>query len=236
MDYGPGMPEALWTHVDVLFTRDAAGRLTATRDATPRPAPRVFVARSKAACVVTVRADVPAELAAEIQRLIAAEPPDPDPSQPSTLACAPALRALFESPDEARAGPLYRLPSDLPPQPGARILDPGEAAQRLTGRFRWLAAAPEYLAPLAIAEVDGVVAAACHSPRGRTATAAEAGVLTLEAYRGRGLATAVVVAWAGALQRLGLEALYSTTWSNRASRAIAARLSAQAYGSSWQLE
>jgi RimJ/RimL family protein N-acetyltransferase len=65
--------------------------------------------------------------------------------------------------------------------------------------------------------------------------AAEAGVETLEAFRGRGLATAAVACWARAVQRSGRLALYSTSWDNAPSQAVARRLSARLYGENSQL-
>jgi RimJ/RimL family protein N-acetyltransferase len=91
------------------------------------------------------------------------------------------------------------------------------------------------LAPVVIAFADGQPAAVCHSPRGCTAVAAEAGVETLEPFRNRGLATAAVACWARAIQRTGRLALYSTSWENVASLRVARRLSARPYGENWHL-
>jgi hypothetical protein len=51
----------------------------------------------------------------------------------------------------------------------------------------------------------------------------EAGVETAAASR-RGHAPAVVAAWAAAVRALGAEPLYSTSWQNSASRAVARKL------------
>ncbi len=101
--------------------------------------------------------------------------------------------------------------------------------------FPWLAGQFGALSPVVIAFEAGQAAAVCHSPRGRTALAAEAGVETLEPFRGRGLATAAVACWARAVQRTGRHALYSTSWENKASQAIARRVSARLYGEDWHL-
>lgn len=58
---------------------------------------------------------------------------------------------------------------------------------------------------------------------------------TLPAFRGRGLATAAVACWGRAVQRSGRTALYSTSWENAASRAIAKKLSAVLYGEDWSV-
>src|SRR5438876_246856 len=66
--------------------------------------------------------------------------------------------------------------------------------------------------------------------------AAEAGVETLDAMRGRGYATAAVAAWAAALRRRGLLPLYSASWENVASQRVAEKVGAVCYGEDWEIE
>ena len=54
--------------------------------------------------------------------------------------------------------------------------------------------------------------------------AAEAGVETASAYRGRGFAPRVTAAWAAAIRASGRVPLYSTGWTNTQSRAVARKL------------
>jgi hypothetical protein len=81
---------------------------------------------------------------------------------------------------------------------------------------------------------DGFVVALCYSARS-SAEAAEAGAETASDYRGRGLILHAVAAWAAAVQRSGRLALYSTEWTNAASRRVAAKLGALEYGENWHL-
>ena len=57
-----------------------------------------------------------------------------------------------------------------------------------------------------------------------TPRAHEAGVETAAECRGRGHAAAVVARWAAAVREQGAEPLYSTSWRNKASRAVARKL------------
>jgi hypothetical protein len=131
-------------------------------------------------------------------------------------------------------GPAYVLPDGLPHDHRAREVGVEESA--LWGEaFPWLAEAFRAVAPVAIAFAGGQPAAICHAPRGCTESAAEAGVETLAPFRGRGLATAAGACWARAVQRAGRLALYSTSWENAASQAVARRLSARVHAENWHV-
>lgn len=71
--------------------------------------------------------------------------------------------------------------------------------------------------------VDGMVVSTCESSRENNA-AGEAWVRTLEAYRRRGYARQVTLAWAHSLQQQGKVPFYSHNWENAASCAVAQSL------------
>jgi len=144
------------------------------------------------------------------------------------------VRELLAPVELEYRGPAYVLTEDLPRDERAREVTVDEGSEWL-GAFPWLAEKFDAFAPVAIAFDAGRAAAVCHSPRGRTASAVEAGVETLEPFRGRGLATAAVACWARAVRRTGRLALYSTSWGNTASQGVARRLSARLYGEDWHL-
>ncbi len=54
-------------------------------------------------------------------------------------------------------------------------------------------------------------------------------------YRGRGYAATVTAAWALAIRASGRIPLYSTSWDNTASLAVARKLGLIAYASDWSL-
>jgi hypothetical protein len=86
---------------------------------------------------------------------------------------------------------------------------------------------------LAVVE-DGHPVSVCFCAR-RSDVAAEAGLDTAPAYRGRGFGPRVTAAWALAIRASGRIPLYSTSWTNDASLAVARKLSLVAYASDWSL-
>jgi len=220
--------------LDVLLARDGEGRLTTTRDPSARPAPRLFLGRSGEGKVWAVRQDVPAPVRIQLERACAAEPALASPLAKRSPRCREQLRGLLEPVAAEYRGPAFVLPRELPRDQRAREVS-REDASDWSDAFPWLAEDFQALAPVVIAFEAGEPAAVCHSPRGRTPVAAEAGVETLARFRGRGLATAAVACWAAALQRSGRLALYSTSWDNAGSQAVARRLGARLYGEDWHL-
>jgi hypothetical protein len=221
--------------LEVLFARDTAGRLVSTRDSAPKPAPRVFLGRSRDGNAWALRHDVDLAIADPIERLLAAEAPLAEPMADDTPACRVQVIELLGGLTTEHRGPAYVLPRDLPHDDRARLVRAEDCAA-LGDAFPWLAAEFVAVAPVAIAFDGGEPAAICHAPRGMTAFVAEAGVETIERFRGRGLATAAVACWARAVQQSGRVALYSTTWDNAASRAVARRLGATVYGENWHVD
>ncbi len=96
---------------------------------------------------------------------------------------------------------------------------------RLFGRELGEGACPKQL---------GHAVSACFRAR-RSRVAAEAGLETAGAFRGRGLGSRVTAAWALAIRESGRTPLYSTSWDNDASRAVAGKLGLRTYASSWSI-
>lgn len=83
--------------------------------------------------------------------------------------------------------------------------------------------------PCYMTVADHMAVSVCYSAR-HNDRAAEAGVETLEGYRGRGYATRAAASWAQAIRQSGRIPLYSTSWDNYASQATARRLQLHRYG------
>jgi predicted GNAT family acetyltransferase len=82
--------------------------------------------------------------------------------------------------------------------------------------------------------LDGKAVSVCASVR-ITPAADEAGVDTHRDFRRQGHAARAVVAWARAVREVDRIPLYSTSWQNEASRALAHRLGLIQFGSDLHL-
>ena len=89
-------------------------------------------------------------------------------------------------------------------------------------------------APMMAIVEDGYPVSICSCAR-RSDKAAEAGLETAEAFRGRGYGPRVTAAWALAVRASGRIPLYSTSWDNAASLAVARKLGLVAYAGNWSL-
>ncbi len=212
-----------------LYQLDGVGRLLAVNeDEVPAP-PRLFVGRTTAGNLWHTRYDLPASLVAEIDALLATEPPATNLQAP--LHCEAALRDLLnkQAPITGEwSGPAWWCPEGIAGKPHV-------VAVQLTDNRLLQANFPGWARDFAVSQpcgavvVDGAAVAVCCSAR-VSAVAAEAGVNTAEAYRGRGYAAAAVAAWAAAVRASGRLPLYSTSWDNVASQGVARTLGLRLYG------
>ncbi len=225
---------------EAMFTHDSAGRMVAINEpGGGGPAPRIFLGRSQMGSLWRVRHDLPDATVRRLEALAASEPVNDDlRTEPRNMAAfLEALRADGEEP-VMTSGPAYRFPDAPLPSPTGitwitrenldllRLLDwdlEALAAGELDG---W--------APMAALVEDGAAVSLGFSAR-LTERVAEAGVNTLAAYRGRGYAPTVVSAWAHAIRATGRIPLYSTSWDNHASQAVARKLGLVQYGTDLSL-
>ena len=87
----------------------------------------------------------------------------------------------------------------------------------------------KYKEPCFVVIKDNKPVSICCSSR-QTSKASEASVYTHEDYRGKGYGIEVTNAWAAEVQKQGRIALYSTSWDNFASQALAKKLVLIQYG------
>lgn len=219
------MPE---TQLRTLYVLDEHGRIKSTREPEPTPGPLFTLIRSVSSCAWAIRADVPRELAAKLDRLAGEEPPIQDPQD------APMHSDKYLSlvGGQIESGPAFTFPDEIPRFRDIELVD---SLQRLERNFRgWTAAEIPERSPILAAIEAGYPVSVCFCARSAE-TAAEAGVETAAAFRGRGFAARVTAAWATAIRSSARIPLYSTSWSNAASLAVARKLGLVQYASDWSL-
>jgi RimJ/RimL family protein N-acetyltransferase len=224
-----------------LFVADPTGRLQYIREpgyaeAELDPAPRFWMGRTRTGNVWRFRQDVPDDLVRDVELLCRTEPVTVDFATLPTHAAAikAALHMHMPITYEWR-GPAYWIPHSV--QTPAEVVLVSEAnAHVLEAHFAWKRTSRSgfKFGPVTATVVYGSAVALCFCAR-LTEQAAEAGVETVEAERGRGYASAAVTGWAAAVRQRGLIPLYSTSWENVASQGVARKLGMLLYGEDWSI-
>ncbi len=212
-----------------LFRHDAAGRLTTINEPGGGSGPRLFLGRTTAGNVWRLRHDLPGALADELAGILAEEGPLGDPRRPAAtfdrLVAALAAAAPVE---RVWDGPAWLIPASVTRREDITTTLVDDPAILHSGFPRWERDV-ETASPCVAVVEDGLAVSVCCCAR-TSDHASEAGVETLAGYRGQGYASAVVAAWAHEVRRAGRLPLYSTSWDNVASRAVARRLGLRLYG------
>lgn len=216
--------------VRTAYVLDDHGRMLHTREPSAEYPPLLTIVRSARHSVFAVRADA-GPLAPELVALALREPPTSD------ARAMPRHRARYlelAGPGAVEfAGPALRF-GELDPRCDGivEVLTERELARHFSG---WVPGEiARGRAPVCAVVDDGAPVSVCFCAR-RSDEAAEAGVETAPAVRGRGYAPRVVAAWAIAVRREGLVPLYSTAWTNTASLAVARKLGLVQYASIWNV-
>jgi GNAT acetyltransferase len=228
-------------HLRTCLVLDEAGRIVSTREPQATRGPLLAIVRSATACAWAVRADLPVDVAGELDRLARNEPPAAD------LREAPVFAERYVSLLKGRLassqvpstktrhsdGPAFAFPDTLSQPTGIVVVnDEGLLDRHFRGWVPGEIAAGR--APVMAIVEDGFPVSICFCARTSEA-AAEAGLETAEAYRGLGYGTRVTAAWALAIRASQRVPLYSTAWTNRASLGVARKLGLVAYACSWGL-
>jgi hypothetical protein len=221
--------ELLRLQVAALFTHNAAGRIVSRSKPMVAPAPRLFLGRSTGGNLWRYGSDVPDDLVAALEPLLAGEPVterlEALPTAQSTLI---TMLAGHRPITEVYSGPAWRIPDDLPITRRVRLLTTADR-EALLPNYPVLANHLDAMLPCAAILEDRIAVTVCYSAR-TSMYVAEAGLDTIGAARGRGYGPDAVAAWAAAVRETGRLPLYSTTWDNLPARRVAEKLGTVQYG------
>ncbi len=227
--------EIMNMHIRALYTHDATARLLFVNepDTKTRPAARLFLGRTRAGNVWRFRADVPDTLCAQLNALCADEPPLSGEFKKPPRHLERYLRLLEPHPPGRHGsnGLAYQFTTyDMPSTQVIAVTE--ETPEVLQGGFeKLIAELPAWQPFVALVKANRAVAV-CRSAR-ITSEAHEAGVETLPEFRGHGYAKDAVSEWARRVRNTGATPLYSTSWENVASQAVARKLELNCYGSTF---
>jgi GNAT acetyltransferase len=217
-------------HVKTCFIFNDAGRIISTREPQPGRGPLFILVRSSTSCAWAVREDVRDEIARKLDRLAREEPPIVNLRQ-APLHAQRYLSLLHKPAMSVSDGPAFEFPDSLVEPSGVVVV---EDERLLEPNFRgWVSGEIDAgCGPVLAIVEDRLPVSICFCAR-RSEVAAEAGVETAQLYRGKGYAARVTTAWAIAIRNSGRIPLYSTSWTNHTSLAVARKLNLVPYASSW---
>jgi RimJ/RimL family protein N-acetyltransferase len=220
--------ELMRFHVEALFAHDVNGRLLRGNEPSGAEAPRFFLGRTADGPVIRFRHDLDDDTRHELEaaanddavNATLESEANPSPFEEILGRTAPVRNTWL--------GPAFSFPAESSESIDA-VHVTNDNAQVLNAFLRdWI---PDIRIgqPLFAQIVGGNAVAVCCTVR-RTSDAHEAGVETVPAFRGHGYAAQVVAAWARAVREGGQTPLYSTSWQNEASRAVARKLGLIQFG------
>ena len=218
--------ELMSAHVRALFTHNSESRLLFVNepDCAVAPAPRLFLGRTRVGNVWRFGANLPANIIRELDSLCADEPlvNTEFDEPPRYLERYLQLIEKHAPVEKVSSGPAYQFPEDIVPLRRPVAITANDA-ERLQGGFEELVTELPAWQPFLSLLADNRAVSVCRSVR-ITPEAHEAGVETLPDFRGRGYATDVAAEWAQRVRAIGATPLYSTSWENKASQAVARKL------------
>jgi RimJ/RimL family protein N-acetyltransferase len=226
--------------LNALFIHDARGRIVRSNEPDGVLAPRFAFGRTRAGNAWRVGHQVPDAVARRLEELAASEPASDDlEAMPARLDEMIDLLGPWDAPVMPDRELSYRFPDEIPVagvNGVARITYENlTLLRRMVPDLAWPRAGLDAGDICTAMVVEGAAVSMCFCAR-LTDRAAEAGVETLEAYRGQGYAPAVVAAWARAVRDSGRIPFYSTSHTNLASQAVARKLGLVRYAVSFGIE
>lgn len=222
-------------HVQALFTHDDGGRLCLVNEPDGAEAPRFFLGRTAEGNIRRFRFDLPQNFVEQLEALCLEEPATGDLRQePAHFSEYLRLFETHSPVQKISMGPAYIFPDKIKRQPRKAVIVTSENLDVLSaGLEEWIPDVP-YRRPFLAILHEGRAVSVCCSVR-ITSESHEAGVETLEAFRGNGLAADVTVQWANEVRKMGAMPLYSTSWENAASQSVAKKMGLVQYGTDFHV-
>jgi RimJ/RimL family protein N-acetyltransferase len=220
--------ELMQAQLEVLYQYDQQDRMLRINEPNGGNAPMFAMGRSRHGNLWRFRADLPDSLVSDLDAICQREPLSSDLHVPA--ACYNELIdriSSFARPRSIWRGPCYVFEEPIVPPAEPIGLTADTISLLEEHLLDWCDLSLDS-APYVILN-SGSAVAICYSSR-IGPRVCEAGVETAPAYRNRGYARAVVRAWAAAIQASGRTPLYSTSWMNRASQALANAIGLRLYG------
>ncbi|MBE1446760.1 kasugamycin N-acetyltransferase AAC(2')-IIb [Paenibacillus sp. OAS669] len=221
-------------HVEALFTCDSNKRLWLINEPWPgeAQAPRFFLGRTiEGGTLCRFRHDVPEELIEQLEALCTDEPLVTDlRTKPKHFE---TYMALLHG-ERFTMGPCFQIPDKLTTSMQVVTITRDNGMDYLQNGFEWLLSEIDYAQPCVALVREGQAVSICRSVR-ITLKAHEAGLETLEAFRGQGYAAEAVAGWAAAVRESGALPLYSTSWDNLASQSVARKTALSLYGANFTI-
>lgn len=222
--------------VGALFTHDSKSRLWLVNEpgGTAVRAARMFLGRTREGSIWRFRRDLPENLCEELKRLCAAEPVVENWREPPRYV-EKYLRLLeqHQPVSETEAGPAYYFDEYKLPSNRVVAVTKNNAEILQNGFEDFAAELPDWQPFVALVAENRAVSI-CRSVR-ITPEAHEAGVETLPDFRGKGYAAEVTAEWVRLVNVTGAIPLYSTSWENIASQAVARKLNLKCYGADFHI-
>lgn len=229
--------EIMDIHIRALFTHNAESRLLFVNepDDVFTPAPRLYIGRTRTGNLWRFRADIPEELCRKLDALCADEPSmNAEFNEPPRhLETFVSLLETHAPVQEISSGPAYQFTEYNSPSRPVITVTENNVEILQEGFEKLVSELPAWQPFVALSENSQAVSV-CRSVR-ITPDAHEAGVETLPDFRGKGYAADVVTGWASKVKSMGAVPLYSTSWENNASQAVARKLRLKCYGTDFHI-
>ncbi|MGE6402513.1 GNAT family N-acetyltransferase [Bacillus cereus] len=214
--------ELIAIQAEVLFVHNQVGKMICVNEQGNSKAPRFFLGRTREGNIKRYHYNLDSEMISKIEKLIL--------ECSNHIEIAKIIKVLNDerTVENIWVGSAYMFPNNLN-KPTRAIQITEKNKEFLRENFPNLIEQMEWRQPyFAIVENEQVVSICCSARS--SPEASEASVETLAEFQGNGYGSDVVTAWAISVKEEKRIPLYSTSWENFSSQAVARKLKLIKYG------